>query len=394
MAATKTKRKNSTASHLADVRAKKGRDLSPKWEGCESWDTDQYLKHFRDSMDWYRLEKSNKDLKPEVINWMSQNGYTNDQIKAFKDTKDYRCSTTVGSIAANLNRGMLPVRTDFNNGKNTTVWLGGQIADIIEAGKNDVEPIEEEKSKGPVITIQDRLREASFAMLDEIEEALGTFGDAPDDFNPKQFKVLNLLKGKQAKAAHARIIRDYYAPQLAEYEEAKAGTCEQLKEGYSHISKKNLQKLIDFHAEIVSACEMLMQEARVNKKPRAKKAKPAEKIVEKLKYCKSNEPLKLVSINPADIVGAKELWVFNVKTRKLGKYVAEEFQELSVKGTSITGFSELLSVQKTLRKPDEQLKEFKASGKVQLRKFLEDIKAVDIKLNGRCNEDTVLLKVQ
>ena len=138
---------------------------------------------------------------------------------------------------------------------------------------------------------------------------------------------------------------------------------------------------------------MLMQEAKVNKKPRAKKAKPAEKIVEKLKYCKSNEPLKLVSINPADIVGAKELWVFNVKTRKMGKYVAEEFQELSVKGTSITGFSELSSVQKTLRKPEEQLKEFKAAGKVQLRRFLEDIKAVDIKLNGRINEDTVLLKV-
>ena len=78
----------------------------------------------------------------------------------------------------------------------------------------------------------------------------------------------------------------------------------------------------------------------------------------------------------------------------MGKYVAEEFQELSVKGTSITGFSELSSVQKTLRKPEEQLKEFKAAGKVQLRKFLEDIRAVDIKLNGRINEDTVLLKVQ
>jgi len=31
---------------------------------------------------------------------------------------------------------------------------------------------------------------------------------------------------------------------------------------------------------------------------------------------------------------------------------------------------------------------------VVLRKFLDDIKAVDIKLNGRINEDTVLLKVQ
>ena len=395
MAATKTKRKNSTASHLADARVKKGRDMSPKWDGCESWDSDKYHKFFRDSMDYYRLEKSGKDLKPEVVKWLEKMGSSKELVREFKETKDSRSTLTMGAVAANLNRGMLPQREDFNNGKNCAEWLSDQIREVLTAGKNDVQIEEEAQTpKGPVITIQDRLREASFAMLDEIEEALGTFGDAPDDFNPKQFKVLNLLKGKQAKAAHARIIRDYYAPQLAEYEEAKTGKCEQLKEGYSHISKKNLQKLIDFYAEIVSACGMLMQEARVNKKPRAKKAKPAEKIVEKLKYCKSNEPLKLVSINPADIVGAKELWVFNVKTRKMGKYVAEEFQELGVKGTSITGFSELLSVQKTLRKPEEQLKEFKAAGKVQLRRFLEDIKAVDIKLNGRCNEDTVLLKVQ
>jgi hypothetical protein len=116
--------------------------------------------------------------------------------------------------------------------------------------------------------------------------------------------------------------------------------------------------------------------------------------VSKMKYAKTHEPLKLVSVNPEDIIGAKELWIFNTKTRKLGKYVAAEYQDLSVKGTSIIGFDENNSVQKTLRKPEEQLKEFKAAGKVALRKFLEDIKAVDIKLNGRINEDTVLLKVQ
>jgi hypothetical protein len=139
---------------------------------------------------------------------------------------------------------------------------------------------------------------------------------------------------------------------------------------------------------------MLAQEAKINKKPRAKKAVPAEKIVAKLKYAKTHEPLKLVSVNPADIIGAKELWIYNTKTRKMGKYVAAEFSELGVKGTTITGFSEMQSVQKTLRKPEDQLKEFKSAGKVALRKFLEDIKAVDIKLNGRINEDTVLLKVQ
>ena len=94
-----------------------------------------------------------------------------------------------------------------------------------------------------------------------------------------------------------------------------------------------------------------MQEAKVNKKPRARKAKPVEKIVGKLKYAKANDQLKLVSVNPADIIGAKELWVFNVKTRKLGNYVAADFQELGVKGTTITGFSESLSVQKTQHLP-------------------------------------------
>ena len=145
----------------------------------------------------------------------------------------------------------------------------------------------------------------------------------------------------------------------------------------------------------VQTCALpILQEAKINRKPRAKKSVPAEKLVAKMKYLKQDDKLRLVSINPVDIIGAKELWVFNCKTRKLGKYVADDFSDLGVKGTSVTGFDELKSVAKTLRKPEEQLKEFKAAGKVALRKFLEDIKAVDIKLNGRINEDTILLKVQ
>ena len=396
MAATKTKRKNSIASIKADHRAKKGRDLSPQWTGCEQWDITGFLKFFKESMDYYRLEKTNKDLKPEVINWMSANGYTKDQIKALKDTKDWRCSLTMGSIAANLNRGMPPVRSDFNEGRNTAQWLGAEISKAIQEGKNDYQPEEpaEEKSQSPVISIQDRLREAAVRMTDEIEEAIESFQTDPEAFEPKAFKVLNLLKGKQAKAVHARIIKGFYEGSFAEVSEASEGKCEQLKEGYSHLSKKQLRKLVDFYSEIVTACDMLAQEAKINKKPRIKKSVPAEKLVAKMKYAKTHEPLKLVSVNPADILGSKELWVFNTKTRKLGKYVAAEYQELGVKGTSITGFDKKQSMAKTLRKPEEQLKEFKSAGKVVLRKFLEDIKAVDIKLNGRINEDTVLLKVQ
>jgi hypothetical protein len=390
--ATKTK-----AQHLAHARSAKGKDFSPKWEGHETWSTDQFLRHFHSAMTWYRLESGSKELKPKVINWMSQAGYTKEQIAQFKKTKDNRCGTTMGAIAANLLRGMPPVREDFNDGRNTAQWLGEAISKVVDEGKFDTDNDEVVDVSAPVVvqpSIQERVREASYRMTEEIEDALEAFAQDPDTFDPKAFKLLNLLRGKEVKAAHARIIKDLYTRQHDELVEAATTKDEQLKEGYSHLSKANLKKITLFYHEILSACDMLMQEAKVNKKPRAKKAVPKDKIVSKLKYLKSEEKLKLVSINPTDIISAKELWIFNTKTRKLGKYVAAEYQELGVKGTSLTGFDPIKSVQKTLRKPEEQLKEFKAAGKVQLRKFLEDIKAVDIKLNGRINEDTVLLKVQ
>ena len=393
--ATKTR---ITKKQVIAHRTRAVKDLSPIWEGCESWSAEQFNRFFRHSMDYYRLEHSGKDLKPKVINWMSANGYTKDQIKTFKDTKDNRCNLTMGAVAANLLRGMPAVRADFNDGRNTAQWLGAAIAKVVEEGKNDdVEPEEgavvEVKSTVGQPTIQERLRDAAWRMTEEIEDALEAFAQDPEAFDPKAFKLLNLLRGKQAKAAHARVIKDFYIRQHDELVEAAQGKCDQLKEGYSHLSKANMKKITLFYSEILSACDMLAQEAKVNRAPRKTKAKPVEKIVGKIKFLKQDDKLKLVSVNPADIINAKELWVFNTKTRKLGKYVAAEFQELGVKGTSITGFDEIKSVQKTLRKPEEQLKEFKAAGKVQLRKFLEDIKAVDIKLNGRINEDTILLKV-
>ena len=34
-----------TAKDVAEHRAKAGRDLSPKWDGCENWDSDTFHKH-------------------------------------------------------------------------------------------------------------------------------------------------------------------------------------------------------------------------------------------------------------------------------------------------------------------------------------------------------------
>ena len=390
-----------TKKQVIAHRTRAVKDTSPTWEGCESWDGDKFHRYFVRAMDYYRLESDIKTYKPVVVKWMESVGCDKSDISAFKKVKDNRVSTTVGAVAHCLLRGMQPQRDDFNKGRDTTVWLRAEIVKILADGKDDIDPevaaAEKEAAKKDVYTpsIQERLREVALGMTEEIEKAYESFHTDPENFDPKAFKVLNLLKSQQAKAAHARIIKDFYARDLAELEELASGKAdEQLKEGYSHRSKKQIKNFIAFLTEVKTACEMLAQEAKVNRAPRAKKAVPAEKVVAKLKYMKMNEPLKLVSINPADILGAKELWIFNTKTRKLGRYIAKEYADLGVKGTTITGFDENTSIQKTIRKPEEKLKEFKAAGKVALRKFLDDINATDTKMNGRINEDTILLKVQ
>ena len=380
------------------IRQRAQRDHSPNWAGCEDWDENKFLRFFHSSMAYYRMESTGKELKGKVIDWMGKNGYDKKTIASFKKTKDNRCSLTVGSIAACLLKGMPSTRPDFNNGRDTATWLGKEIAKIIDEGKNDIDEdavaAQVEKPNVYVPSIQERVRDAAYKMTEEIENAYENFQNDPENFDPKAFKVLNLLKSQQAKAAHARIIKDFYARDLAELEELASGNAdEQLKEGYKHRSRKQIKNFIQFLTEVQNACTMLMQEAKVNKKPRAKKPTDKSKVVAKLKYMKTNEPLKLVSVNPVDIIGAGELWVYNTKSRKLGKYVAAEFHELGIKGTSITGFDENKSICKTLRKPEEKLKEFKAAGKVQLRKFLDDINATDTKMNGRINEEIILLKV-
>lgn len=383
--------RSKVAKKLASAAPKK--DSAPVWDGHETWTSTEFSRKFHEAMQYYNLNFSSKDLKPAVVKWMSDNDYTKKQIQAFQETKDWRCVITMGAIASCLIRGMPSVRDDFNEGRGSDTWLRQAIEQVLIEGKYDVPP-KTEKTQGPVISIQDRVRDASMAMTSEIEDAIELWHTDPDAFDPKAFKISNLLRGKQAKPAHARHIKDFYGRWLEELLELSSGKASaDLREAHSHLARKNVKKIIEFLQEIQNACTILNQEAKVTRKVRKPKTVSKEKLVAKIKYKKTDEALRLVSIDPAEIIGSKELWIYNTKTRKLGKYVAAEFADLGIKGTTITGFNEDLSVQKTIRKPDEKLKEFKIAGKVALRKFLDEINATVIKLNGRINEDTILLKV-
>lgn len=384
-----------TKKQVVAHRTKSARDSSPSWDGATEWSSEQFTRHFRVAMEYYRLETTVKDLRPKVAEWMDTNGYTKDVISEFRKLKDSRVSSTLCGIAACLVRGMPEVHEGFNQGRDTAAWLRAEIEKSIKAGKYDEEEAVAEKEALPVVkkeTIQDRLAE-------KFSEAMGEIEGAIDDYliEGKDFSTYKFLQGQNIAVQYATKIPEIIQKKIDELNELNEGKCSQLMEAYKHMGKRDVTKLIKFYETIINdAMAYKTSKIATRAKPKRKPV-PPEKQVRGLKYLKEFAELGLKSIAPTDILGMSELWVYNTKTRKLGRFVVSmhgdmAISTLGVKGSAITGFDELKSTCKTLRKPAEKLAEFKTQGKPGLRKFMDTIKSVETKLKGRISPETILLR--
>jgi len=414
------------------VRTPKSKLKQPSWEGWEDWSPAEYGRRVDAAREFYYLNYKLSDLLGNVWAWMKEQGYTQKQIKQAKaaDGAD-AVSPSLAVFATLLYKGMPDYNESYAEywealpGTMGTVRpfserIREKLDEVIEAGASKVEEQKKEEKKEQNTykpTIQDRLHEQSLQMCEKIDEWLDGFDTDPKGFDPKKFDFKKHFEAMGTTQAHARKIIKFYQSELDEWRVvsnpptsaqkkkmsvSEADQWDQIKEGYGHIKKAEAKKIVTALESLLEACDFVIESSKATRKTRKPKAKPAAKVVEKMKYKQTDDKYKLASIDPASIVGASTLWVFNTKTRKLGKYVAAEVDPtgagregsgLSVKGTTIIGFDEAQSVQKTLRKPDEILKDFKSAGKVKLRKFMDEIKTTDTKLNGRINLDTILLKV-
>jgi len=354
----------------------------PTWPAeAKDWPEDKFDSRLRKSFYYYNYYYSQKDCKKYVVEWMkSTTEFDRDEVRAFERANDKWLPMTACSLIMAHRQGM-PLRPRHIE------FLDKCILEVIERSKG--EPQEEDAVATPAQvaakpTIQDRLNEKTSELIGELE---GKYDELEGTKFYDWFVANNVVQSQLGK------YEAVYTKRKAELEEAQSKKDAQLKEAYAHYKASDFKKHISWIDDLLTAIEQYRGVKKAAKKARVKKAPSKEKMVAKLKYAKENKTLKVVSINPADIVGSGELWVYNLKTRKLGKYVAASYQTLGIKGTSITGYDVDKSVAKTLRKPEEQLKEFAKAGKVALRTYLKDIKAVEVKLNGRISEDVLLLKV-
>lgn len=387
----------------------------PDWTYAEDMTAEEYYRERCRTGFYYNYFYTTKDGKPWVLAWMKDNGYTKEQIAAVKAVPDSWVSISVSGYCRALSKGMpvnhkgLPAYLETlagvsnNSMTDADVYVKQKLEEIIERGKGiKQEKQEEEKKKDiPRPNIQQLLREKAVEMAAEIDEFVDDFDYKPATL--KQFDPLKLLRKVEAKGNHAKHIKSFYQLEFEEYDELlnppkrmtaeKKEDYEQLKEGYSHLKKAQIKAAHEMYRNILDACDMLLQESKVNRAPRKKKPVSKDKIVAKVKYCKQDTATKSVSIKPIDVLDASAVMVYNVKTRKLGIYYPAEYQSLTFKGTTLIGFDEKKSVAKTMRKPAEQVSQFKKVTKRSLQKTFDEVKSVETKMNGRFNEQTLILKV-
>jgi hypothetical protein len=323
---------------------------------------------------------SRKDLEKHVMTFMRKSGYSKDNISQFNACEDWRLPMTSAKLAAVINKSgevALP--------KTAIINLKADIDRCIEQGKLNLIETQKEEAK-PLVPKVDINAKKALVIINDIDFCI--------DERNWEFDVYECMQQNQATPAVAKHIEDTYSGVLGELLLAYEKADEQLIEGYSNFKRPELKKFIGFVENILTSTKKYTQNVKAMKvrKPRKAKVKSAAQLTTKVKFCKSFPELKLVSIDPTSIVGAHSVWIYNTKYRKLGVYIAGPNQTLSVKGTTIINYNEELSLNKTLRKPEIQLNEFTNANKVTLRKFLENINGKAATLNGRLNEDTVILK--
>jgi hypothetical protein len=339
---------------------------------------------FSKAFAWYNYHYGKKDAKDMLCQYLEINhrakdaklmrGIPDSQIRL---TPAWVCRMTLMGLALNEHEQCI---------------IDEQIANMLKIKQEVKKVINEAEVAVAKLTIQDHLREKVTECAGELE---GMFDDFIRDGAKMSadWKPIAQIRGMNISPNMVGTIADVWKIKLAEFEEVLAGQDADLVEGYSHLTKNQIKQCVKFIEQVIADCGNYVQIKKVERKPRAKKTVSSEKLSAKFKYMKDFAELKLTSVAPAHLVGAGEAWLYDTKKRKLIHVMADTHMgTFSIKGSAIVGFDTVQTVQKTLRRPADQLKELLTGGKPAARKVFKDIKSTETKYNGRGNENLIILK--
>jgi cytochrome c556 len=329
------------------------------------------------ALNHYNTAEDNKTKKKWALQYIAK--VDKALVKKLEDVKDYEFSS-LGVIVRLLERDQPLEDSELN-------FIEKRIKDLIDISENNtvsvVKVAAQEKQPAPKVTKQ---KEATHTHAGELMGMI-------DDFvkHDKPFDLESYLKSANVSSSEAKVIPSKFTKAIEEIELVLKGTDKQLVEGWSNIKKVKLKKLLEVYKSISTICAQHGVLAKAPRKPRATKVKPATVVASKVKYMAESTELGVKSVHPSTVVDSTEVWVFNTKYKKLQVYRALSGQKLTVKGTTIINYSVEDSKSKTLRKPEE-VATIVGMTKKTFSQYFDKLKTKDSAVNGRINEDTLILK--
>lgn len=326
-------------------------------------------------------EISNKELYNSFREWVKkESGWTKDEIKRTLAAPDYAFLSISKYTWFALKVGwMLEPQKEY---------IYAQLPEFDKAAARN--KTETAMRKGAVVVVPIRQELAILVdAVDQIIDKLAAGNRAMD--NEQLLNNLKLNKEEMA-AAHKEISYTYDEfVELVRVRGLRKRTDwdEQLVEGYNHINKPNGRKIVEHLKELL---DMLQLGATPKKAIRRKKEQPPHKIVARLRFMKASKDLNIASFSPVNILGSTEVWVYDTKRRRLGLYKSKGYGGLGVKGTSITGYDEDLSYEKTLRKHEKQVKIIYGLSRNAISPYVDKIRGKKMKVKTRINPHMLLLR--
>jgi len=333
---------------------------------------------------WYNYHYGRKDAKEMIAHYLEIHDRSRD-AKLIRGIPDSSIQVTIAWVCR-MNLVGLQLT------EHEQVLLEEEIGKLIKIKQEVKKIVSDVEVAQQKLTIQDHLREKVSECAGELEGMFDDFIIAGAKMSA-DFKPISVIRGMNIAPQLVNNIIKVWQLRLEEYNEVLAGEDEQLIEAYSHLSKLQLKNCVKFCETVINDCASYVQLKKVERKPRAKKAVSPEKLSAKFKYLKEFAELNLKSELPSKLVSASEAWLYDTAKRKIIHVMADSHVgTFTIKGSSVIAFDAVTTVQKTLRKPEEQIKSIISVGKPAARKAFSEIKSTEVKWNGRSNENLLILK--
>lgn len=339
-------------------------------------DPNRYIPSLLNALNFYNASFDNKDKRKWFLSYVGKaNAHKYDHVES-----DFEFRSVGTIIRLKLREQPLQQKElDFIESeiKRLANYTKSQNSNSVKPAKVVV--------KSPVSVVQDRVKEAASSHIAEFNAMFDEYftNDIEPDFSA-------YLKANNVTPQVSKLIPASFNSLQEEIEELIEGKDKQLNEGYAHVKKTKAKKILKLIEDLKNACAQQVVAVKSARKPRARKEKPANIVAKNVKYMKSFSEYNITSVLPEKIIGASEVIVYNTKYKKLQVYRSTGM--LGIKGTSIINYDVATSGSKTLRKP-EQIKDFATMTKRTFASAFKSLTTKESAVNGRINEDCVILKV-